>query len=60
MVQKLDFLSSRRFWCLVVAAVVGVLKTEGVLPSEVADALITVTLGFVAIGTADKFSKALK
>ena len=52
---KLDFLTSRRFWGLVAIAIIGVLNTEGIIPSEIAQGLIVIISGFIGIRTIDKF-----
>lgn len=57
MKEKFAFLSSVRFWKLVIIAVVGVLVHEGILTSEVAGAINTLLLGDIAINTIDRFSK---
>lgn len=59
MIEKLDFLTSRRFWCLVVAVLIGGFRTIGYIPVEVADPIIKFLLGFITIATVDKFSKAI-
>ena len=57
--MNFDFLSSRRFWALVVMAIIGVLETEGIIPGEIAKGLITILAGFTAIRTIDRFSEKL-
>jgi len=54
-----DFLSSRRFWAMVIAFILGGLEVIGVFPGTVVQPIIKILLGFVAIGTIDKFSKAI-
>lgn len=56
MKQKFVFLSSVRFWKLVIIAVVGVLVNEGIIAIEIATAINTLLLGDIAINTIDRFS----
>jgi TctA family transporter len=60
MIKDISFLSSRRFWALIVIAIVGVLGQEGILSSEIVAGLITILGGFVGIRTIDKFSETVK
>ena len=55
--MKFDFLKSRRFWALVVIAIIGVLQSEAIISSEIATAIITLLGGFIGIRTIDKFSE---
>jgi hypothetical protein len=55
-----DFLKSRRFWALILIAIVGVLKSEGIIPDFIAQGLITILSGFIAIRTIDRFAESLK
>ena len=59
MSEKLLFLKSRRFWCLVAIAIVGVLKSEGIIPTDTADAIILILGGFIGIRTIDRASETL-
>jgi len=59
MLNKLDFLSSRRFWALVIIAILKVFGAESVLSLEVVEALKTLLLSFVVVGTVDKLPKAI-
>lgn len=54
--MNLDFVKSRRFWALVLIAVIGVLKTEGIVSGEIADGLIIILSGFVGIRTIDRIA----
>jgi len=54
-----DFLGSRRFWAMVIAFVLGGLEVIGALPGTVVQPIIKILLGFVVVGTIDKFSKAI-
>ena len=58
--MKLDFLKSRRFWALVVIAIIGVLQNETIISSDIAAAIITLLGGFIGIRTIDRFSEAIK
>ena len=60
MIQKLDFLTSRRFWCLIAIAILGVLQQQGILSQEITNALVIVLGGFIGINTFDKVSQAMK
>ena len=53
------FLQSNRFWALVLVAVLGVLKSEGILGSQIIDPLIALLVGFVGIRSVDRFSEKL-
>ena len=52
--SKLNFIKSRRFWGLVVIAIVGVLQAEAVLSSDIANAINVIVMGFIGIRTIDK------
>jgi len=56
MKEKFAFLSSVRFWKLVIIAIVGVLVNQGIIPLEIATAINTLLLGDIAINTIDRFS----
>ena len=56
MKQKFAFLSSVRFWKLVIIAIVGVLVNQGIVSLEIATAINTLLLGDIAINTIDRFS----
>jgi len=58
--MDINFLKSNRFWALVVAAIVGVLKSEGILDDGVSNALIGLALGFVGVRSLDRFSETIK
>lgn len=55
--DKFIFLTSTRFWALVLIAIIGVLEAEGTLSAEIAVALVTILGGFVGIKTVDRFSE---
>lgn len=57
--MNLDFLKSRRFWCLIGVAIVGVLGSEGILPTDIVKAISIVLLGFIGVRTIDKASEAI-
>ncbi len=57
--EKFAFIFSTRFWALVLIAIVGVLKAEGILDGEIANGLITILTGFTAIRTIDRFSETI-
>jgi len=58
--NKLDFLKSRRFWGLVIIAVAGVLRAEGILPDEIVNGIIIIVSGFIGIRTLDKVTANIK
>jgi hypothetical protein len=58
--MKFDFLKSRRFWSLVVIAIIGVLESEAILSSDIANAIIVLLGGFIGIRTIDRFSEKIK
>jgi len=47
--QKLDFLTSVSFWCLVAVAILGVLQQQGILTQEITTAIDTVLLSIVGV-----------
>ncbi len=53
------FLTSNRFIALVIIAILGVLKGEGVLDDSVANPLIALALGFVGVRTVDRFGEKM-
>jgi hypothetical protein len=55
--EKLNFITSRRFWCLVAIAILGVLQQQNILSNEIVNALILVLGGFIGLNTIDKFSE---
>jgi len=55
-----EFLTSNRFWALVLVAVLGVLKAEGVLEGAITDPLIALALAFVGVRTVDRFGEKLE
>ena len=57
--NKFGFLSSTRFWALVLIAIVGVLEKEGIIPFDIAGGLITILGGFTTIRTIDRFSETV-
>ena len=55
--MDLAFLKSNRFYVLVIAAIVGILKAEGIIDVSVADPLIALALAFVGVRTIDRVSE---
>jgi len=55
--MDLAFLKSNRFYALVIAAIVGILKAEGIIDVSVADPLIALALAFVGVRTIDRVSE---
>ena len=60
MLTNFDFLGSRRFWSLIVMAIVNVLGAEGIMSGEIVKAISLILTGFITIRTADKFAESLK
>jgi len=54
MIGDWSFLKSRRFWALILIAIVNVLKSEGIITPEIAQGLILILSGFITIRTVDK------
>ena len=54
-----SFLSSNRFWVMVVVAILGVLKTEMILDPALANVLITFGLSFIGVRTLDRMGEKL-
>ena len=54
MTDKLSFLSSRKFWALVVIAILGVLKGMNVLSAELVDPIMAFLYGFIGVNVAMK------
>jgi hypothetical protein len=54
-----DFLKSNRFWALVILVLGGYLQAQGLIASDFGLAIQTLALGFVTVGTVDKFAKSL-
>jgi len=55
-----EFLTSNRFWALVIGAVLGVLKAEGVLDGSIVNPLIELVLAFVGVRTVDRIADKLE
>ena len=56
MEKKFLFITSTRFWALVILSVCVALNAYGVLPTETLTALITLLGGFITVRTLDRFS----
>jgi hypothetical protein len=54
MIGDWSFLKARRFWALILLAIVGVLKSEGIIPEFIAQGLMTILTGFIAVRTVDR------
>lgn len=54
MTAKLDFLTSRKFWALVLIAIINIVRAYGLISEEVATSLITFLYGFVTVNVATK------
>lgn len=60
MIGDWEFLKSRRFWALVLIAILKILEAEAVLPNYLIDGLSTILWGFIGIRTIDKFASVMK
>lgn len=58
--SKLSFLKSRRFWGLIIIAVLGVFQNEGIIAQDIVSAIVLIIGGFIGIRTLDRFSETLK
>lgn len=58
--QKLDFITSVSFWCLVAVAILGVMQNQGILPAEIVTALDTILLSVVGVRAKNQFAAAIK
>jgi len=58
MAEKLAFLTSRRFWALVLLGVVAYFKSTGQLEPGLAQLFETILGGFTVLTTVDKFRRA--
>ena len=56
---KWQFLTSTRFWSLVLIAAALWLKTDGYITAALADFISTVGGGFIVIRTTDRFSEKM-
>ena len=57
MSEKFAFLTSNRFWALVIGAVALFLKQEGIIDEAVFSLIGTLTAGFIGIRTVDRFGE---
>jgi hypothetical protein len=58
MPEKLNFLTSRKFWALIAIAVIEVLRAEGIITSEIANPLVAFLYGFIGINLVGKTTQA--
>lgn len=58
--SKLSFLKSRRFWGLIIIAILGVFENEGIIAQDIVSAIVLIIGGFIGIRTLDRFSETLK
>lgn len=57
MKEKFAFLSSTRFWSLIIGAVSIYLKTKGIIGEAEMILIATITSGFIIVKTADRASE---
>ena len=55
--SKWAFLKSRRFWGLVIIAILKVLESQGIWGTEIVNPLILLISGFIGIRTVDRFAE---
>jgi tRNA(His) 5'-end guanylyltransferase len=60
MPEKLNFLTSRKFWALIAIAVIEVLRAEGIITNEIANPLVALLYGFIGINLVGKATEVLK
>jgi len=58
--MNIDFIKSNRFWVLIGIAIIGVLKSEGILEASIADPLVALGLGFIGVRTVDRLGETIK
>lgn len=59
MIAKLDFLKSRKFWALVIIAIIGVLKDQMIISVDIANVINTFLYGFIGVNIASKISEGI-
>jgi len=58
MIERLKrYLTSTRFWSVLIIAIVGFLVSEGEISQNVADLIYTILGGYIGLATVDKFRK---
>lgn len=57
--EKLLFLTSVRFWVMVIGAVSLYLKTKGIIGDPETILIATIAAGFVAVKTVDRFGEQI-
>ena len=58
MIERLKrYLTSTRFWSVLIIAIVGFLVNEGEISQNVADLIYTILGGYIGLATVDKFRK---
>jgi len=55
--DKIDFLTSTRFWAIVLGALSIYLKSKGIIGPDEMQLIATITAGFTVVRTADRFSE---
>jgi len=59
MTAKLDFLKSRKFWALIIIAIIGVLKDQMIVSADIANVINTFLYGFIGVNIASKISEGI-
>jgi hypothetical protein len=54
MIAKLDFLTSRKFWALVVIGIISICKGMEVIGADIADPLTVFLYGFIGVNVVTK------
>ena len=59
MINNFDFLKSRKFWALVIIAIIGVLKDQMIVSADIANVINTFLYGFIGVNIASKISEGI-
>jgi len=59
MINNFDFLKSRKFWALVIIAIIGVLKDQMIISADIANVINTFLYGFIGVNIASKISEGI-
>jgi len=59
MINNFDFLKSRKFWALVIIAIIGVLKDQMIISVDIANVINTFLYGFIGVNIASKISEGI-
>ena len=59
MISQLNFLTSVSFWCMVAIAILGVLQQQGIISSEILNALTIILSSVVGIRAKNQLTDAI-